>query len=349
MVLVVSDNGGTAAAYPSNAPFSGAKASYREGGVRTPLILSWPGHWEGGEARDRITMIFDLYPSILAALGIPAPANLDGTDIFAKPSHRVLHWYSHYAPGSDVFSVLSADGQWRLNTWAAGPEVVQELYHHSNFLLSNPDPKPIDDPALAQSLGEPAQAWFREVTRVDGLSATDLGPWREYSQDAFRRTPMLGAHSMGFVFRADSHREASDEPRTLVAQEGYIAIREHRDELQIEVDGQPLAVAFPGAENRCRSVVISSILSKNNMVFFGKSSTSSIGVYVDGEPVLQSSFRNPELSRASPRNPLRVRIGAEQGWSMPRSSRPILSTRFFQAEEVRSSIHPELIESCNKD
>ncbi|MCZ6829302.1 MAG: sulfatase-like hydrolase/transferase, partial [Gammaproteobacteria bacterium] len=34
MVLVVSDNGGTGAAYPSNIPFAGVKAGYEEGGVR---------------------------------------------------------------------------------------------------------------------------------------------------------------------------------------------------------------------------------------------------------------------------------------------------------------------------
>ena len=76
MVLVVSDNGGTSTAYPSNAPFAGVKAGYGEGGIRTPLILSWPGHWQGGETRDSITMIFDLFPSILAALGLPVPADM---------------------------------------------------------------------------------------------------------------------------------------------------------------------------------------------------------------------------------------------------------------------------------
>ena len=215
MVLVVSDNGGTGKAYPSNAPFAGVKAGYGEGGVRTPLILSWPGHWEGGGIRDSATMMFDLFPSILSALGLPMPAAIDGVDIFAKRSARELRWYSHNIFG-DVYSMLSSDGQWRLGTWVG---VVQQLLHESNFLASNPAPELVADSGRAQTMDESMQAWIKVVTRVDELAITDGDEWRSYTRDAFRRTPLLGAHSMGFVFRSDKYRAGNGGPRALVTQD----------------------------------------------------------------------------------------------------------------------------------
>lgn len=188
------------------------------------------------------------------------------------------------------------------------------------------------------------------MTRVKDLDVTDTDQWREYSQNAFRRTPMLGPHSMGFVFRSDNTRDDGGSPRTLVAQEGYIDIRERGDDLLIEVDGHPMEIAFPKREGHCSSLVISSILRKNNQILLSENSVSTIQVYVNGEPALLSNYRNRELNSASPQNPLRVRIGSgtEGGWYMPRASHAILSTRYLRPEEVASQIHPELIKNCEE-
>jgi arylsulfatase A-like enzyme len=345
MVLVVSDNGGTATAYPSNLPFEGVKAAYGEGGVRTPLIVSWPGHWEGGETRERTTMIFDLYPSILSALGIPVPAGVDGTDMFAVPSPRSLRWYSHGFFG-DAYSVLSGDGQWRLITWMGWSEVVKKLLHAPDFFASGSDASV--DPELVRHLDEPMQAWISDATRVDGLAWEDKGEWRDFTRDAFRRSPLLGAHSMGFVFRSDKAPPRDGGPRLLVEQEGYIKISERGDELLIEVDGNSVEVEFPGMDNQCASIVISSIMNKNSQVFFRENSMSFVHVYVNGEPVLQSVYRNPELNPASPKNPLRVRLRGLQGRYMPSSAEVHLSTRFFQPLEVATRVHPELLASCEE-
>ena len=351
MVLVVSDNGGTGAAYPSNYPFPGVKVSNREGGIRTPLILSWPGHWEGGEIVDGITMIFDIFPTIVAALGISAPAGIDGTDIFAAQSPRVLRWYSHYQyvdTFADIHSVLSANGLWRLNARETWEDVEYALFKHLNYFNSGQKPEPVIDPGRVQSLSVPMQSWISDVTRVKDLAVADTDQWRAYSLHAFRRTPMLGTHSMGFVFRSDNSLDDGGGPRTLVAQNGYIDIREQGDELLIEVDGHPMEIAFPKRSSQCSSVVISSFLRKNNQILLSENSVSTIQVYVNGEPALLSKYRNRERNTASPQNPLRVRIGTgnEGGWYMPSISQAILSTRYFRPEEVASQIHPELIKSC---
>ncbi len=42
LVIVASDNGGTNKQIDNNAPYFGTKASFYEGGVRTPMIIRWP-------------------------------------------------------------------------------------------------------------------------------------------------------------------------------------------------------------------------------------------------------------------------------------------------------------------
>ena len=82
-------------------------------------------------------MIFDIFPTIVAALGIPAPVGIDGTNIFAVQSPRVLHWYSHrkYVDTFvDIYSILSANGLWRLNTRETWKEVDYKLIQHLDLL-----------------------------------------------------------------------------------------------------------------------------------------------------------------------------------------------------------------------
>ncbi|MEM7141880.1 MAG: sulfatase/phosphatase domain-containing protein, partial [Actinomycetota bacterium] len=51
-----------------------------EGGVRDPLIVSWPGCDDPGTTRDQYCHVTDLMPTVLDLLGIEVPAELDGTE-----------------------------------------------------------------------------------------------------------------------------------------------------------------------------------------------------------------------------------------------------------------------------
>ena len=96
-MIFTSDNGGLNLATDNNAPLFGRKSEYNEGGVRTPLIMAWPDH----------------YPA-----GAPVPDNLDGYDISPALSGQRLppraQFHERFQYGRFGFSVLSADGRWRL-------------------------------------------------------------------------------------------------------------------------------------------------------------------------------------------------------------------------------------------
>lgn len=57
-----------------------SKQSPNEGGVRQPIMLSWPGVIRPGK-RDELVSSIDLVPTMLSAAGAPIPGNLPGLDL----------------------------------------------------------------------------------------------------------------------------------------------------------------------------------------------------------------------------------------------------------------------------
>ena len=75
-ILFMSDNGGLSAVarggapHTHNKPLSSGKGSAREGGIREPMIVKWPGVVAPGSTNHNYLIIEDYYPSILAIAGI---------------------------------------------------------------------------------------------------------------------------------------------------------------------------------------------------------------------------------------------------------------------------------------
>jgi len=70
--------------FNSAGPFSGKKATLKEGGLRVPAIIEWPSKLKSGTALTTPMSTSDVYPTILAALDIKLPINqplLDGENI----------------------------------------------------------------------------------------------------------------------------------------------------------------------------------------------------------------------------------------------------------------------------
>ena len=69
----------------------GRKGSNYEGGIRQPLIVSWPGHVKAG-TRDDVTVGdgVDLMPTFAAAAGIAAPSSAEGINLLpAAEGHPI--------------------------------------------------------------------------------------------------------------------------------------------------------------------------------------------------------------------------------------------------------------------
>lgn len=86
ILVYLTDNGGSRCNYGSNAPLTGSKYSLLEGGVRTPLLITWPGVTEPGSVSSALVSSLDLVPTFLAATGhgVADGALCDGIDL--RPS-----------------------------------------------------------------------------------------------------------------------------------------------------------------------------------------------------------------------------------------------------------------------
>jgi len=74
IVVFLTDNG------PQSRRFNGVlrdtKGSVFDGGILTPCLVRWPGHFPAGAKVERTAAHIDLVPTLLAATGVAAPANV---------------------------------------------------------------------------------------------------------------------------------------------------------------------------------------------------------------------------------------------------------------------------------
>jgi len=70
VIIFTSDNGGLLGYSTNNEPLRSGKGFPYEGGIRVPLIISWPGTVEAGSSNDYPVISNDLFPTICSAAGI---------------------------------------------------------------------------------------------------------------------------------------------------------------------------------------------------------------------------------------------------------------------------------------
>jgi uncharacterized sulfatase len=168
LVLYVADNGWIQnPTAPRYAPRS--KQSQYDGGLRTPILVRWPGRLTPAQSDVPVSSL-DLFPTILKACGVAAPAQLPGldlTDAAALAARPALfgECFTHDALDLDVPAknlrwrwVLA--GGWKLIVPHAPNEAgAPELYHVAE------DPHETRDlaaaePARAAALRAQLDAWW---------------------------------------------------------------------------------------------------------------------------------------------------------------------------------------------
>lgn len=109
VIFFTSDNGGLSvregANTPatSNHPLRAGKGYLHEGGIRVPLIVKWPGVVRRGGVSRVPVISMDLFPTILAMVGVQLGHPVDGVDLApllkgGEIKRDVLYWhYPHYA------------------------------------------------------------------------------------------------------------------------------------------------------------------------------------------------------------------------------------------------------------
>lgn len=175
LVVYVTDNGWIQRTPETDAPETWrqgfaprSKQTPYEGGVRTPIMLRWPGHIPARVIEQPISSI-DLVPTILAACGARCPDNLPGQNLLEvirgeRPARDVVFGesFAHDIadindPTKSLLNVWCIEGRWKLllyedgqlnryaNVHAARPkepqlyDLLADPYEKTNLAASHPD------------------------------------------------------------------------------------------------------------------------------------------------------------------------------------------------------------------
>ena len=107
LVVFTSDNGphkeggADPEFFNSSGGLRGIKRDQYEGGIRVPMIASWPGTIPAGRVSDYAAAHWDMLPTLAELGGAAAPPNLDGVSITRalkgapQPAHEFLYWEFH--------------------------------------------------------------------------------------------------------------------------------------------------------------------------------------------------------------------------------------------------------------
>ena len=172
VVFFMSDNGGlsTSEGHPtSNLPLRAGKGWLYEGGIREPMIVSWPGNTASGQICEEVVISTDFYPTILEMAGLPArpEQHLDGMSLVSLLKHeinlpsRTLYWhYPHYGnQGGSPGSVIRQDS-FKLIEFYEDNHL--ELYDLSVDLGETNDLSPVLKDQ-AQAMRQQLQSWLKSI------------------------------------------------------------------------------------------------------------------------------------------------------------------------------------------
>ncbi|MCB0584624.1 MAG: arylsulfatase [Phaeodactylibacter sp.] len=109
LIIFSSDNGPTyvdcvdAERFNSAGPFREGygftKGFVYEGGIRVPMIASWPGHIQAGATSGHLSAFYDVMPTLCEVANVPPPPQIDGVSFLPtllgqeqREQHDFLYW-----------------------------------------------------------------------------------------------------------------------------------------------------------------------------------------------------------------------------------------------------------------
>ena len=137
--------------FNSNGIFRGYKRDLYEGGIRTPMIIKWPGVIEAGRITDHISAFWDFLPTFAEIIGQEVPENLDGISFLptlrgglGQKQHDYLYWEFVELGGRQAIR----KGDWKAVRYGVknNPEAPIEIYNlkadpseNQNIASDHPD------------------------------------------------------------------------------------------------------------------------------------------------------------------------------------------------------------------
>ncbi|WP_116367393.1 sulfatase-like hydrolase/transferase [Parahaliea mediterranea] len=287
LVIVASDNGGTAREYPSNLPFTGSKAQFTEGGVRTPMLMRWRGHIPAGTVVEGVVSNKDYADTLVQLAGGKFAAG-QAVDIVAaahgKPvPDRPLFWESaNYFLNS--WSMLAEGGNWRLTKIFNGDYLL--------FDLSNPYTERLVDSrehsALVGKMRSAYQQWRIELRQVEVQLASSGGTKMLVGND-FQRSP--GSEGWSFAVAVTPQQMAGEED-VVAEQEGFWSLRRSGGMLRLSLLDMTVQAAAPPL-GVCTEITVSNYMTRSSSAPSFR--RGLLELFYNGESVAATSTKDPKM------------------------------------------------------
>ena len=119
--------------FDSNGPLRGFKRDLYEGGIRVPMMASWPGRIKAATSTDHVSAFWDVYPTLAELTDQPTPESIDGISFLptlfgenGQGQHDYLYWEFHIFKGRQAIR----KGDWKGVRYdvAVDPDSPMELY-----------------------------------------------------------------------------------------------------------------------------------------------------------------------------------------------------------------------------
>ena len=142
LIIFTSDNGphqegGADPEYfNSNGKLKGYKRDLYEGGIRVPMIASWPTKINPNTKSEHISAFWDVFPTFCDISGVQTPNNIDGISFLptllnkdTQTQHKYLYWEFHEKGGRQAIR----NGNWKAVKYDVleNPDKPMELYNLS--------------------------------------------------------------------------------------------------------------------------------------------------------------------------------------------------------------------------
>lgn len=352
LVVFASDNGGVNQARDNNFPLQGKKATYQEGGVRSPLFVHWGGRY-GSADIDSVTHITDLYPTLLALAGGRAPAGLMGRDLGPLLRGEPL------VERPRLF--------WAADAGTLGMTFAAASFTEGRFFYRNPFGT-ISTQPITSAIGESRP----KVERVPGFDAPQanriIAEWERQARRVelqwhpsvagkpaylsgrdMQRAPVFAGYSLGLGLAAPA---ADGGRQVLVEQEAVWRLSLEADRrLRLRHGSVELYSAPVELGAVCNTLVASFDVQPAYTYPFVSAASSHVVLYLNGRTVLDSKQLLTRPSTAQPlSNP--TFIGANSLGNEPyrgRIERPLLINKMLKPRQDGYALPNMLDELCKKE
>lgn len=170
LIVFFSDNGGATGNASWNGPLSGCKGCLKEGGVRIPMMWSWPVQIPKNRTSEAVMSSLDLLPTFMAAADAkPLPLGEARSHEDEKTRARGVKKFGAY-DGIDLLPILTGKAKpvrrtlfWRLQGQAAiraGDLKLVRLSHRPAEFFN-----PAEDIAESEDLSQKRTSEFRDLYR----------------------------------------------------------------------------------------------------------------------------------------------------------------------------------------